>query len=161
VFVHDRVAGTTERVSRAGAGTEGDGASVAPSISENGRFVAFHSLAANLVSGDDNRSADIFVRDRLTQTVERLCGAVQGDRFSITPAISADATVVAFAAAATKLVPGDTNRRLDIFTCDRWRSLRIIPSSTTRWIVHLPALGSTVYTPRSRAGRDRLLRVAR
>jgi Tol biopolymer transport system component len=119
VFVRDRAGGTTERVSLAGVGTEANGASGAPSISADGRLVAFHSLATNLVSGDTNMVSDIFVRDRLTQSTERICGTVQADGFSITPAISADGTVVAFASAATNLVPGDTNGRVDIFTCDR------------------------------------------
>jgi Tol biopolymer transport system component len=119
VFVRDRGTGMTERVSVAGVNTEANGGSFAPSISADGNFVAFHSLASNLVGGDTNRAADIFARDIASQTTERLCGGVQGDRFSITPAISADASVVAFASAATNLVPGDTNRRLDIFTCDR------------------------------------------
>lgn len=119
VFVHDRVGGTTERVSVAGVSTEANGASGAPSISADGRFVAFQSLATNLVSGDSNGASDIFVRNRLTQSTERICGMVQGNSFSIAPAISADGAVVAFASAATNLVPGDTNGRIDIFTCDR------------------------------------------
>jgi hypothetical protein len=119
VFVRDRVAGATERVSVVGLNGEANGTSGLPSISGDGRFVAFQSLADNLVGADTNGTADIFVRDRLTQTTERLCDAMQANSFSTTPAISADGRVVAFASAATNLVAGDTNRRIDIFTCDR------------------------------------------
>jgi Tol biopolymer transport system component len=119
IFVRDRAAGLTERVSIPAGGGEGNGGSSSPSISASGRFVAFQSLADNLTGGDGNGASDIFVRDRVGLTTERLCDAVQGNRFSITPSISADGTVVAFASAATNLVPGDGNRRLDIFVCDR------------------------------------------
>src|SRR5262245_14546477 len=54
VFVHDRATGITERVSVDSSGIEGNGASGAPDLSPDGRFVAFHSLASNLVAGDGN-----------------------------------------------------------------------------------------------------------
>lgn len=119
VFVRDRVARITERVSVAGVNTEANGASSAPSINGDGQFVAFQSQASNLVIGDTNGVADIFVRDRLNQSTERLCNTVQGDGPSSAPAISRDGNFVAFASAATNLVLGDTNRRIDIFVCDR------------------------------------------
>jgi Tol biopolymer transport system component len=119
VFVRSRAAATTERVSVATDGTEGNGPSVAPSISADGRFVAFQSQASNLVPDDTNHAADVFVHDRSNGTTERVCGSVQGDRFSFSPSISRDGNFVAFASAATNLVPGDTNGRLDIFVCNR------------------------------------------
>src|SRR5439155_1114568 len=64
----DRVAGTTERVSVASGGAQGNGDSGFPIISADGRFVAFDSLASNLVAGDTNGSEDVFVRDRLART---------------------------------------------------------------------------------------------
>ena len=119
VFVRLRGVGVTELISVASDGTQGNGPSVSPSISADGRFVAFQSQASNLVPGDTNGAADIFVRDRVAHTTERVCGGVQGNRFSFSPAISADGNVVAFASAATNLVPGDTNGQLDIFVCTR------------------------------------------
>ena len=119
VFVRVRSSQTTERVSVATGGAQGNGASIFPSLSADGRFVAFQSIASNLVADDTNNAADIFVRDRANGTTERVCDTVQGDRFSFSPAISADGNVVAFASAATNLVSGDTNGRLDIFVCDR------------------------------------------
>jgi Tol biopolymer transport system component len=126
VFVRLRSSGMTERISVATDGTEGNGPSVNPSISVNpddanldGRFVAFQSRASNLVPNDTNNTADIFVRDRQLNTTERVCDGVQPDRYSFSPSISADGRFVAFASAATNLVPDDTNGAIDIFVCDR------------------------------------------
>ena len=62
MFVRDRALGITERVSVASDGTQANGRSFRPSTSADGRFVAFESLATNLVAGDTNSSQDIFVR---------------------------------------------------------------------------------------------------
>ncbi len=81
IFVYDRVAQTIERVSVAADGNQGDGASFAPAISADGRWVAFWSFATNLVPDDTEtcgkapatyNCADIFVRDRETGTTERI-----------------------------------------------------------------------------------------
>ena len=75
-------AGVTERVSLGPGGVQGDGASCSPSISADGRFVAFLSDATNLVPGDTNGAGDVFVRDRQTGTTERVSvgpGGVQAD----------------------------------------------------------------------------------
>src|SRR2546425_1663307 len=65
-------ADVTERVSVASDGTQGDAGSDAPAISADGRFVAFHSFANNLVAGDTNGSLDVFVHDRQTGATERV-----------------------------------------------------------------------------------------
>ena len=62
VFVRDRQTGTTRRVSVSSGGAQGNGASFDPAISADGRFVAFNSDATNLVPGDTNGAADVFVR---------------------------------------------------------------------------------------------------
>src|SRR5216117_509323 len=72
VFVHDRQTGMTERVSVASGGTEGNGFSAGLALSADGRFVAFHSTATNLVAGDTNGATDVFVHDRQTGTTERV-----------------------------------------------------------------------------------------
>src|SRR3954463_11514515 len=64
--------GTTERVSVDNAGSQANSASTSPSISADGRYVAFTSDASNLVPGDANRSRDVFVHDRLSGTTERI-----------------------------------------------------------------------------------------
>ena len=122
VFVHDRQTGTTSRVSVDSSGSQGNGISVAPSISSDGRFVTFQSAASNLVSGDTNSSTDVFVHDQQTGTTERVSvgsSGTQGNDLSLTPSISSDGRFVAFQSDANNLVSGDTNRSADIFVHDR------------------------------------------
>jgi Tol biopolymer transport system component len=121
VFVHDTQTGTTTRVSLATDGTEGNGPSFNPAISADGRYVAFTSVASNLVSGDTNGSDDIFVHDTQTGTTTRVSLATdgtQGNNDSYHPAISADGRYVAFWSTASNLVSGDTNGSDDIFVHD-------------------------------------------
>ena len=122
VFVHDRQTGTTERVSVASDGTEGNNDSKTAAISADGRFVAFHSAADNLVPGDTNYGFEVFVHDRLSGETERVSVASdgsQGNGGSAQPAISGDGRFVAFASGADNLVPGDTNGAWDVFVRDR------------------------------------------
>lgn len=126
VFVRDRTAGTTERVSVSSTGGEADGPSGTPAISAGGRFIAFSSHATNLVPGDTNGSWDVFVHDRLTARTERVSVSSAGTQQagvpflpSPAPAISADGRFVAFDSSAANLVPGDTNGALDVFVHDR------------------------------------------
>ena len=133
VFVRDTIAGSTVRVSVASDGAEGDGNSEHPSISADGRFVAFTSFARNLVPGDGNLEADIFVHDRdadgngvfdepgaistVRVSVNTLTGA-EGNSRSTNPAITPDGRFVAFAGPNT-LVANDTNFAEDVFVHDR------------------------------------------
>jgi Tol biopolymer transport system component len=122
VFVRDRVAGSTARVSFPGAGREADAGSGAAAISADGRHVAFHSYASNMVPNDTNRTTDVFVHDRVTGTIERVSVAgdgTQANNGGAGPAISADGRHVAFISYASNLVPGDTNGRGDVFVRDR------------------------------------------
>jgi hypothetical protein len=122
VFVRDRQTGTTERVSVDSSGNQSDGASTSCSISSDGRFVAFASVATDLVSGDTNGTFDVFVRDRQNGTTERVSvdsSGGQGDAASLDPSLSADGMLVAFDSAATNLVSGDGNGRYDVFLHDR------------------------------------------
>src|SRR5437867_3390116 len=115
-------AGTPERVSVDSAGNEGNGGSGGPAISADGRFVAFASYASNLVPGDTNGVADVFVHDRQTGITERVSvdsAGNEGNGGSSGPAISADGRFVAFASSASNLVPGDTNGVADVFVHDR------------------------------------------
>ena len=122
VFVHDRQTGTTEQASLASDGTQGNSDSETPTISANGRYVAFRSSANNLVPGDTNGYSDIFVYDRQAGTTERVSVAsdgTQGNSGSGSPSLSADGRYVAFCSIADSLVPGDTNDRWDVFVYDR------------------------------------------
>lgn len=71
IFVRDRTTGKTERISLNASGGEANGGSSDPSISADGRYVAFVSNASNLVEGDTNADGGIFVRDRQTGTTVR------------------------------------------------------------------------------------------
>jgi Tol biopolymer transport system component len=122
VFVHDRQTGTTERVSVDSGGLQGNNGSSYPSISADGRYVAFHSVASNLVAGDTNGSYDVFVHDRQSGLTERISvdsTGIQGNFSSSFPSISADGRCVAFTSVATNLVVGDTNFTDDVFVRDR------------------------------------------
>jgi len=122
IFVRDRQNGTTERVSIDSAGLQGNSNSDTPSISADGRYVAFESFATNLVTGDTNDVWDVFVHDRLTGTTERVSVSTvgaQGNGGSLTPSMSTDGRCVCILSAASNLVPGDTNNFPDIFVRDR------------------------------------------
>ncbi len=112
IFVYDRDTATTELLTAGG-----NGSSIGPSISADGRFVAFGSAASNLVAGDTNGLPDIFVYDRTTDTMERL-NAVTGTG-GLNPSISGDGRYVAFRFKTNDLVVGDTNSSADIFVYDR------------------------------------------
>jgi hypothetical protein len=122
VFVHDRQTGMTERVSVDSSGVQGNNLSGIPSISANGRFLAFASLADNLVPGDANGNWDVFVHDRQTGVTTRVSVSslgVEGNNWSLDASISADGRHVAFASSASNLIPGDTNGTEDAFVHDR------------------------------------------
>ena len=121
VYVFDRVELVTTLVSVTSAGGLGTHHSEDPSISADGRYVAFESRAPNLVAGDTNGVSDIFIRDRLsgiTSRVSTATGGLQANGASTDVAISSDGTIVSFTSAATNLVPGDTNGVDDIFVHD-------------------------------------------
>ena len=125
LFVRDRYAGTTERISVTSAGAEvarGAGES-APSMSDDGRFVAFTSIAPDLVPDDTNSAEDVFVRDRLLGTTTLWSTNASGAEgqstafypLSVDPRISADGRYITFWSQAEDLVGGDNNERRDIF----------------------------------------------
>ena len=125
VFVHDRQANQTTRVSVASDGTAANFPSEHPVISSDGRFVAFDSIASNLVAGDTG-SSDVFVHDRRTSTTTRVSVApdgAQADGSSMKPALSADGSFVVFESDARNLVAGDTNSATDVFIHDRQKGL--------------------------------------
>jgi Tol biopolymer transport system component len=122
IFVHDRSTGTTTRVSVGQGGVLAGGDSGFPSISADGRYVAFESEATNLVPGDTNALTDVFVHDRATAVTTRVSvatGGAQGAGDSGRPRISADGRYVVFDSEASNLVPDDTNQLLDVFIHDR------------------------------------------
>jgi len=112
----------TSRVSVDSGGAQGNDDSYSPSITADGRCVAFNSAASNLVGGDTNGWIDIFVYDRQSGTTERVSvdsDGTQVDGESHSPSISADGRYVVFESYATTLVSGDTNGDWDVFVRDR------------------------------------------
>jgi len=122
IFVHDRKTGQTTRVSVSSTGAQANSDNYAPTISSDGRYVAFYSFAFNLVDGDSNIASDIFVHDRQTGQTTRVSissTGVQANSGSDSPSISSDGRYVAFESVAYNLVDGDTNGWADIFMHDR------------------------------------------
>ncbi len=127
VFVRDRLNRTTERITLSYAGGNSGGGGGAPSLSADGRYVAFGSFASDLVPGDTNNSGDIFVRDRQTGVTERVSVSSSGEQAyranssvtSYEPMISGNGRFVVFVSNAVNLVPDDTNDVIDVFVHDR------------------------------------------
>jgi len=133
VFLRDLETETTTRVSLATDGTQGNGDSQFPTVSTDGRYVAFESEADTLVAGDTNGFKDIFLRDLDTPLTTRVSlGPVgaQGDNKSFPGFISGDGQYVVFTSDAGNLVAGDTNGWADVFVRD------VAGAETTRVSVH-------------------------
>lgn len=122
IYVRDRMTGETKLVSRTPSGGPGNGESWSPSISADGRWIAFQSTASDLVSGDTNGASDVFLYDNTTDIVTRVSVTSSGgeaDGWSSWPAISADGAIIAYESEASNLVAGDTNTFADVFVLDR------------------------------------------
>lgn len=122
VFVRDRAAGTTFRVSLGAEGAQADGDSGYCAMSACGRWVAFHSAASNLTAEDENGKLDVFLRDRDEGTTTLVSAAAAGESAngdSMGPAISADGRCVVFVSDAANLVKDDTNGVRDVFVWAR------------------------------------------
>ncbi len=123
-FVSDLLLGTLQRVSTGAGGVEGDGNSYFAELSADGRYVVFTSEASNFAPNDVNGQRDTFRRDLVTGALELVSvatGGVPGDSWSNAggwSVVSADGRYIAFAAAATDLVGGDTNGYIDAFVRD-------------------------------------------
>jgi len=129
-FLHDRLTGTTIRVSVDSTGVEGNGKSQSPAISADGLLVAFPSSADNLDPSDTNGERDVFVHDLqsgLTTRVSVSTAGMQGSGSSTAPSLSADGRIIVFESLARELVPGDTNGKKDVFVHDRFGAgLRLV-----------------------------------
>jgi Tol biopolymer transport system component len=125
VYLRDRVLGITTLVSRATGtgGASADDDALRPSVSDDGRFIAFESPANNLSTEDNNIIPNIFVRDVVAGTtvlVSRGDGAAGagGDGTSSKPSMSADGTRVAFQSVADNLTNDDVALTEDIYLRD-------------------------------------------
>ena len=122
-FVRDLDANTTTLISRATNGEKGNGGADRPSISADGRIVAFASQSTNLHPDESDATVAVFVRDldaNTTTLVSRATGPTGADanNFSYEPAISADGRYVAFESEGSNLHPDDTDRSYDVFVRD-------------------------------------------
>jgi Tol biopolymer transport system component len=121
VFRHDLSTRTTERVSVATDGSQGNGSSGHPAISFDGMVIAFNSAATNLVPSDTNAFADVFVRDLRANTTIRLSVAHNGGESNASsrfPVMGGDGFQVAYESDATNLVEVDNNSVTDVFLWD-------------------------------------------
>ncbi|MEO6008595.1 MAG: hypothetical protein ABIU38_11085 [Vicinamibacteraceae bacterium] len=145
VFVHDRTTGATIRASVTSGGVQSTGASAAPRISGDGRYVVFESVATNLVAADTNQRRDIFLHDVQTSTTSRLSvptGGSQSDRDSRSPSISDDGSRVIFLSDAALDYPGADPLPCDAAALPCTRAYRrYVPSQVTA------RLGFTVKLP--------------
>ncbi|MBK7876905.1 MAG: hypothetical protein IPJ77_14360 [Planctomycetes bacterium] len=135
IFLRDMWTQQTTAVSVTPGGVMGNLSCRYTSISQDGRYVAFQSLAFDLVTGDTNGVADIFVRDMALGTTERVSlgtGGQQAVAACVAPYISGNGRFVSFESASANLVLGDTNGYMDVFVRDRVQqtTVRVSISST-------------------------------
>jgi Tol biopolymer transport system component len=118
VFLRDRQTGTTTLVSATTAGAAGNGDSVRPVVSRDGRYVAYVSYADDLVADDTNDHQDVFRWDRVTDTTvlvshDFVHGPSNADSYD--PSISGDGARVGFSTDATDIAFNDDNGASDVF----------------------------------------------
>jgi Tol biopolymer transport system component len=131
VYLRDRQANTTRRISVAHDGMQPNDSSSGPTVSADGRYVAFSSEASNLVPDDTNGMVDVFVHDLLTGSIER-ASVGSGDTvgWGYEPVISADGRYVAFLSSGA-LDAADTNGKYDVYLRDL--ALDVTERVTTAW----------------------------
>ncbi len=137
IFLRDRQAATTTRISVAHGGIEANGPSTTPAISGDGRVISFASTATNLVPGDRNGVGDVFVRVPSTDGTERVSvssraqaqNAAVAAPYTQISSLSLDGRLVAFDSNATNLVAGEDPRsRTNVFLRDRRRHTTLLVS---------------------------------
>ena len=169
VFVRDLMAGTNILVSVATNGLSGNGMSSGPSVSADGRFVAFTSWANNLAANDTNNAQDVFVRDLQSSTTTLASantgGVFSGNGNSVALAISADGRYVLLASKAQNLAPASyTAGTENLFLRDRqsgttvalttggWTSFSMAPDGQfVAFIGVIPSVASKLYVWDSQA----------
>ena len=134
-FLRDTQTETTTLISVSSAGIRGNGQSNSIAITPDGRYVAFWSAASNLVTGDTNNKADVFLRDTQTSLTTRVSVASNGTQGSgdsgTTGAISANGRFITFTSTASNLVSTDTNGVQDIFLHDTLTGVTSLISKTS------------------------------
>ena len=155
IFLRDRLSQSTERVSVSTFGTQGNGNCFESTISRDGRFVGFDTLATNLFPNDINGTADIVVRDlvaSITVVASTSSSGALGNGDSLYPFLSPDGHYVAFASAASNLVLPDTNNTWDVFVRDLVAGTTVrasvgvngVQGNATSWMPRLSSDGRLV-----------------
>lgn len=121
VFVLDRFTDGIDLVSVNVAGESADASCSAPSISNDGRYVAFQTPATNLVPGAPPSISQVYVADRVTRNIVLASQnfGTFGNAFSGSPSISGDGRYIAFETQASNLLPFDSNFDADVYRFDR------------------------------------------
>ncbi len=150
IFVRDTVAGTTTLVSVNPSGTaSGNGPSSSPVITPDGRYVAFISAASDLVDGDTNGIADVFVRDLhtgITTLVSEGAQSASAPPYALvdSPAITPDGRFVAFTSTASNLVANTAPIHQEIYVRDLTAGQTIWASTNVTAASNAPASTSPV-----------------
>ncbi len=121
VYVKNMFTGAIQRASADTAGNAANAGSSSASLSADGRYVLFESVATNLVGSDGNGASDVFVKDLQTGAIVRAstsAAGVEGNLASNSAKFTPDGRYVVFASSASNLVANDTNGRADIFVKD-------------------------------------------
>ena len=122
IFMRDTQTGTTTLISSPTAEAKSNADCYNPSVTDDGRYVVFHSAASNLVSGDTNNKIDVFLKDTQTGALTRLSvsnSGTEGNEDSYTPNITGNGKYIVFSSGASNLVSGDTNGWNDVFLYNR------------------------------------------
>jgi Tol biopolymer transport system component len=156
VFVKDLKTSRLTRASVTASGAQANGASYSPSLSVDGRWLAFASTATNLVSGDTNGFADIFLRDMTTGKINRLSVPTWGgqtDAASNDPFVSLFGDYVTFQSEASNLSTQDGNGVADAFVRDvrRAKTERVVAQAPSEDLALLPA---TAWSEHARISYD-------
>jgi Tol biopolymer transport system component len=143
VFMRDMTTGMTELISQRDPGVQSESGSgisslSPPSISADGRWVAFASYAPDLIPNDTNNTSDVFVRDLMTGSIVLVSAGTDGlpalGGFSTSPVISGDGRFVAFVSTATNLVLGQTNLYANIFLRELQAGTNVLVSVSTNGV---------------------------
>jgi hypothetical protein len=119
IFLRDLTTNQTQLVSKTWNGTIANNSSYEPTLSAEGRYVAFYTDATNMVAGDTNGFVDVLVRDMqtgITAPVVYTANGVQANSHNFLNALSDDGRRVTFNAYDGNYVPGDTNGFVDVFS---------------------------------------------
>lgn len=148
VYFRDMQANTIKRVSNATGGQQGNNSSNHPAISGNGKFIAFDSVATNLVLSDTNGKTDTFLHDIQAGSTKRISASskgVQGNGESQMPDISHDGKYVVYTSSASNLVRADDNSHYDVFRY--YKDVSLTRRINVRSGNGAPAVGGGSYEP--------------